>query len=148
MPTEATELAPLSHYLGIYRPPLVGRGSHLQKCLVTAGGNWCLQPQKGTRLLGFCPASALEGARMDIRDDNMDLDEDKTMKVSLPKRLHLKLHSLKILTGTTVSEMVEEAVVAYFEERAEEETDGEPLGEEMGEEMGEEIIDGADSTTS
>lgn len=80
---------------------------------------------------------------MDIRDDNMDLDEDKTMKVSLPKRLHLKLHSLKILTGTTVSEMVEEAVVAYFEERAEEETDGEPL-----EEMGEEIIDGADSTTS
>ncbi|PSG97840.1 hypothetical protein BRD56_03405 [Thermoplasmatales archaeon SW_10_69_26] len=81
---------------------------------------------------------------MDIRDDDMDLDEDKTMKVSLPKRLHLKLHSLKILTGTTVSEMVEEAVVAYFEERADEEGGEEPLGEDLGEE----VIDETDTSSA
>jgi hypothetical protein len=74
---------------------------------------------------------------MDIRDDDMDLEEDKTMKVSLPKRLHLKLHSMKILTGTTVSEMVEEAVIAYFDEQVE--------GEGKGEELSEEVIDEADS---
>lgn len=81
---------------------------------------------------------------MDIRDDDMDLDEDKTMKVSLPKRLHLKLHSLKILTGTTVSEMVEEAVIAYFEEQ----TDGEGGEEELGEELSGEVIDEADSQST
>lgn len=80
---------------------------------------------------------------MDIRDDDMDLDEEKTMKVSLSKRLHLKLHSMKILTGTTVSEMVEEAVIAYFEDRADE------AGEEqtVGEEISEEVIDEPDSSS-
>jgi metal-responsive CopG/Arc/MetJ family transcriptional regulator len=82
---------------------------------------------------------------MDIRDDDMDLEEDKTMKVSLPKRLHLKLHSLKILTGTTVSEMVEEAVVAYFEEHAEEEQGGEKA---VGQELGEEVVDESDTSST
>lgn len=81
---------------------------------------------------------------MDIRDDDMDLDEEKTMKVSLSKRLHLKLHSMKILTGTTVSEMVEEAVIAYFEDRAEETEEGEQT---VGEEISEEVIDEPDSSS-
>lgn len=53
---------------------------------------------------------------MRIRDEGKDLSEPKTLKVSLPARLHLKLHSLKILTGTTISDTVEDAVERYFEE--------------------------------
>lgn len=53
---------------------------------------------------------------MRIRDEGNDLSEPKTLKVSLPARLHLKLHSLKILTGTTISDTVEEAVERYFDE--------------------------------
>jgi len=53
---------------------------------------------------------------MRIRDEETDLSEPKTMKVSLPARLHLKLHSVKILTGETISDMVEEAVESYFDE--------------------------------
>ncbi len=48
-------------------------------------------------------------------DETKDLDEPKTMKISLPARLHVKLHSLKILGGVTISETVEEAIVGYFE---------------------------------
>lgn len=53
---------------------------------------------------------------MRIRDQEKDLSEPKTLKVSLPARLHLKLHSLKILTGETISDTVQEAVESYFED--------------------------------
>lgn len=60
---------------------------------------------------------------MRIREQDKDLSEPKTLKVSLPARFHLKLHSLKILTGTTISSTVEEALVAYFDdEGAEDQT--------------------------
>lgn len=55
---------------------------------------------------------------MRIRNETKDLSEPKTLKVSLPARLHLKLHSLKILSGTTISDTVEEALDAYFDERS------------------------------
>lgn len=51
---------------------------------------------------------------MRIREEDADLDEAKTLKVSLPARLHLKLHTLKILTGDTISATVEEALVAHL----------------------------------
>lgn len=54
---------------------------------------------------------------MRIKNADKDLSEPKTLKVSLPARLHLKLHSLKILSGTTISDTVEEALDEYFEER-------------------------------
>lgn len=53
---------------------------------------------------------------MRIKEDNADLSEPKTLKVTLPARLHLQLHSLKILTGTNISTTVEDALNAYFDE--------------------------------
>lgn len=64
---------------------------------------------------------------MRIREDDVDLSEPKTLKVSLPARLHLQLHSLKILTGTNISETVEEALDRYFDDRLGDEV---PLPEE------------------
>jgi predicted DNA-binding protein len=52
---------------------------------------------------------------MRIQTDEDDMNESKTMKVQIPTRLHLKLHSLKILSGRTISDTVEEAVETYFE---------------------------------
>lgn len=65
---------------------------------------------------------------MRIRDDDIDLSESKTLKVSLPAKLHLQLHSLKILTGTNISDTVEEALDSYFSEQVDGEVDlrGEP----------------------
>lgn len=45
-----------------------------------------------------------------------NLDEEKTMKVQLSKRHHILLHSLKILTGRTISEITGEALERYYEE--------------------------------
>ncbi len=51
---------------------------------------------------------------MRIREGDRDLSEPKTLKVVLPARLHLQLHSLKILTGKNISATVEEALSAFF----------------------------------
>lgn len=56
---------------------------------------------------------------MNLDTADVDLEGEKTMKVTIPKRLHLKLHSLKILTGTTISQTVEDAVLAFLEDRGE-----------------------------
>ncbi len=53
---------------------------------------------------------------MRIKEGDRDLSEPKTLKVSIPARLHLRLHSLKILTGTTISDTVEDALSAYLDE--------------------------------
>lgn len=52
---------------------------------------------------------------MHIESGPHNLDEPKTLKVSLPTRVHLKLHHIKILEGTNVSETVCQALEAYFE---------------------------------
>lgn len=52
-------------------------------------------------------------------DADVDLDETKTLKVTLPASMHLKLHSLKVLTGTNISETVEEAVETHLDEEYE-----------------------------
>lgn len=59
---------------------------------------------------------------MNIREEDVDLDESKTLKVTLPARLHLRLHSSKILTGENISTTVEKALLSYFED----ELDGGP----------------------
>lgn len=46
--------------------------------------------------------------------DDARLDEDKELKVKLPLSQHLKLHSLKVLTGNTISEMVAHALVDHL----------------------------------
>lgn len=65
---------------------------------------------------------------MNINTPQADLSGTKTLKVTIPKRMHLKLHSQKLLTGTTISEMVENAVQAYLGQ--EEGTFGEGQGEQ------------------
>ncbi len=46
--------------------------------------------------------------------DADDLEERKTLKVKVPQAFQLRLHALKVLTGQTISEMVEEALDEYF----------------------------------
>lgn len=54
---------------------------------------------------------------MKIKEGNEeDLDEDSTVKITIPKRLHIKLHSKKVLTGMQISEIATEALEAYFED--------------------------------
>lgn len=68
---------------------------------------------------------------MNLDDADVDLDESKTLKVTLPASMHLKLHSLKVLTGTNISETVQEAVEAHLsDEYGEEEIPILPSGGE------------------
>ncbi len=68
------------------------------------------------------PPSTVGWVREDMTiDTDVDLDESKTLKVTLPASMHLKLHSLKVLTGTNISETVEEAVEAHLAEEYEDE---------------------------
>lgn len=43
-----------------------------------------------------------------------DMSEPKTLKVTVPARLYLQLHQLKILTGQNISSTVEGAVRDYL----------------------------------
>lgn len=51
---------------------------------------------------------------MNVDDD--DLAEDKQLKVKLPLRLHLRLHSVKVLTGQNISDQVAEALASYLDD--------------------------------
>lgn len=51
---------------------------------------------------------------MYIEPDDTE-EETKTVKVKLPADLYLKLHSLKVMEGGTISERVEEALEDHFE---------------------------------
>lgn len=42
-------------------------------------------------------------------------EESKTVKVQLPADLYLKLHSLKVLEGGTISERVQAALEEHFQ---------------------------------
>lgn len=68
---------------------------------------------------------------MKIRDDDVDLSEEKTLKVSVPARLHLQLHSVKILKGTNISDTVEAALRQYFGDRLDD-VEIDPTGEPEG----------------
>lgn len=45
-----------------------------------------------------------------------DMEESSTVKLQLPKRQHLRLHCLKIITGETMSNIATEALARYSEE--------------------------------
>lgn len=51
---------------------------------------------------------------MYIEPDDSE-QESKTLKVQLPAELYLKLHSLKVVEGGTISERVETALEKHFE---------------------------------
>ncbi|MGQ0535727.1 MAG: hypothetical protein ACT4PT_06625, partial [Methanobacteriota archaeon] len=43
-----------------------------------------------------------------------DLDRVKEVKVRIPVTYHIKLHSMKVLTGKQISDTVTEALAEYF----------------------------------
>lgn len=44
-----------------------------------------------------------------------DLDNLREFKVHVPLRLHLRLHQHRLLTGTSLSRTMEQALARYFE---------------------------------
>lgn len=56
-------------------------------------------------------------------DENENGEEERTVKVSIPVRLRMKLHILKILEGQTLSKTVHLALEDYFEKTGLDEID-------------------------
>lgn len=57
---------------------------------------------------------------MMIRDPKSDPNRAKEVKVKIPVSHHIKLHSMKVLTGKQISDAITEALDAYFAARAHE----------------------------
>ncbi|MFA5862309.1 MAG: hypothetical protein WDA16_11510 [Candidatus Thermoplasmatota archaeon] len=49
-----------------------------------------------------------------IHDPKLDLTRSKEVKVKIPVSHHIKLHSMKVLTGKQISDAITEALDAYF----------------------------------
>lgn len=49
-------------------------------------------------------------------DADSRLDSEKEVKVKIPLGIHLKLHSMKVITGQHISDTVTEALQDYFED--------------------------------
>lgn len=49
-----------------------------------------------------------------IHDPKPDVSRAKEVKVKIPVGHHVKLHSIKVLTGKAISDAVTEALDAYF----------------------------------
>ncbi len=52
-----------------------------------------------------------------IREPKEDQNRAKEVKVKIPVNYHIKLHSMKVLTGKPISDAVTEALEAYFADR-------------------------------
>jgi hypothetical protein len=52
-----------------------------------------------------------------INDRKEDPNRAKEVKVKIPVGYHIKLHSMKVLTGKPISDAVTEALEAYFATR-------------------------------
>ena len=51
---------------------------------------------------------------MMIREPRIDAGRAKEVKVKIPVSHHIKLHSMKVLTGKQISDAITEALDAYF----------------------------------
>ena len=49
-----------------------------------------------------------------ISDPKPDPHREKEVKVKIPVSFHVRLHSMKVLTGKPISDAVTEALEAYF----------------------------------
>lgn len=49
-----------------------------------------------------------------MEDNDPTLDRVKEVKVRIPVSYHIKLHSMKVLTGKPISDAVTEALAQYF----------------------------------
>jgi len=47
-------------------------------------------------------------------EEKRNLERVKEVKVKIPINYHIKLHSMKVLTGKAISDTVTEALDAYF----------------------------------
>lgn len=47
-------------------------------------------------------------------EERRNLERVKEVKVKIPINYHIKLHSMKVLTGKAISDTVTEALDAYF----------------------------------
>lgn len=47
-------------------------------------------------------------------NERKTIDRVKEVKVKIPINYHIKLHSMKVLTGKAISDTVTEALQAYF----------------------------------
>ena len=59
---------------------------------------------------------------MMIREPKLDAARAKEVKVKIPVSHHIKLHSMKVLTGKQISDAITEALDVYFATRGVEET--------------------------
>ena len=50
-----------------------------------------------------------------INDPKGHPNQDKEVKVKIPMSYHVRLHSMKVLTGKPISDAVTEALEAYFQ---------------------------------
>lgn len=50
-----------------------------------------------------------------IHEPRPDLERVKEVKVKIPIGMHIKLHSMKVLTGKQISDAVTEALTVYFQ---------------------------------
>jgi len=55
---------------------------------------------------------------MMIQHAGLDLMAAKEVKVKIPIQHHVRLHSMKVLTGKQISDTVSEALHAYFASQA------------------------------
>lgn len=55
---------------------------------------------------------------MYIQHPPIDLETAKEVKVKIPVRHHVRLHSMKVLTGKQIGDAVSEALDAYFASEA------------------------------
>lgn len=53
---------------------------------------------------------------MPIAPEGQDLDEMKPLRVKIPLRLHIKLHTLRLLTGKNMSHTVQVALERYLDD--------------------------------
>lgn len=54
---------------------------------------------------------------MMIREPKTDTTRAKEVKVKIPVSHHIKLHSMKVLTGKQISDAITEALDVYFAQR-------------------------------
>ncbi|HWG91768.1 MAG TPA: hypothetical protein VNZ52_13040 [Candidatus Thermoplasmatota archaeon] len=48
-------------------------------------------------------------------DETVAMDEPRALKVRIPVSLHVKLYSLRLMTGTSISETVAAALAHHFD---------------------------------
>ncbi len=62
-----------------------------------------------------------------VRRKAEELPEDKEIKVKIPLDYHIKLHTVKVVNGTNISDTVKAALAHYFADLADASIVGPPL---------------------